>query len=232
VALGAGLALGTLLLVRQLQTVGTSSYYFLKLYLGFFLVLAAVVPALAGLLLVRSRAGGWLAGRRPLAIGLCVASVLAATQAFGRFPAATSPLSTVGLPGTASVGAPFSAARIADGIGRAVASSTPGSALHEDYVAVGRDRAAQAFYPDGWYHAMLASLTATGKRRLDYLRVRVDTVDEAVPVVRRLLRDHPGLTVVVAPDDLVGLRAGLGSAALAVRVRSWAEPPSGQGGAR
>jgi hypothetical protein len=217
-ALVAGVVLATGLLVAQLQTVGTSSYYFVKLYLGFFLVLAAVVPAICGLLAARWRT----VVRRPaVAVALSLLLTIAATQAFGRFPSDRPPLSTVGLAGTASVGPPFDAARIADGIMRAVDGSSSRASLSEDYVAIGRDRAAQPFYPDGWYHGMLASLTAQNVQRLDYLRMKVDTVPEAVPVVRRLLQENPGATVVVAPDNLAQLRQGLHSQALQARVRSW-----------
>jgi hypothetical protein len=218
-ALVAGVVLGAALLVAQVQTVGTSSYYFLKVYLGFFLVLAAVVPALCGLLAARWRRGVRLG---PVALALSLLLTVAVTQAFGRFPSGSPPLSTIGLQGTASVGSPFDASRIADGIMRAVDGGSSRASLSDDYVAIGRDRAAQPFYPDGWYHGMLVSLTARNGQRLDYLRVRgVDTVREAVPVVRRLLQENPDTTVVVAPDNLATLRQGLRNRPLEKRVRSW-----------
>ena len=221
-AILAGFGLGAVLLVAQFDTIGTSSYYFLKFFIGYDLVLAAVVPALCAMLVAYI---GPTSSRRWVGVVACVAITAAATQAFGRFPAGNAPLSTDGRDGTASVGRPFDAARIADGILTAAASSTSSRSVTEDYVAIGPDRAAEAFYPDGWYHGVLASLTAHVRKRLDYFRVRVDTVEEAVPVVHKLLEKEPGVTVVVAPENVVELRDGLGSAQLRDRVRSWDQSP-------
>jgi hypothetical protein len=222
-AILAGFVLGAVLLAAQFDTIGTSSYYFLKFFLGYDLVLAAVVPALCATVLACE---GPASPRRWVGVLACLAVTAAATQAFGRFPAANAPLSTDGRDGTASVGRPFDAARIADGILAAAASSTSVRSVTEDYVAIGPDRAAEAFYPDGWYHGVLASLTAHTRDRLDYLRVRVDTAGDAVPVVRRLLEHSPGVDVVVAPPYAAALRHGLRSPELQARVRSWAQSPA------
>jgi hypothetical protein len=221
-ALLAGFGLGAVLLAAQFDTIGTSSYYFLKFFLGFDLILAAVVPALWATVLANA---GRISSRRWVGVLTCLAMTAAASQAFGRFPAAKPPLSAEGRDGTASVGRPFDAARIADGILAAAASSTSTGSVTEDYVAIGPDRAAQAFYPDGWYHGVLASLTAGARQRLDYLRVRVDTVNEAVPVVRRLLERRPEVHVIVAARYARALRTGLRSTNLQARVRSWDQPP-------
>jgi hypothetical protein len=203
----AGLALGGVLFAAQLRTVGTSSYYFLKFFMGFELVLAAFVPAVLAVL-VSSAAPR--PSRPVLRVGLALVATLLATQAFGRFPSHPVPLFDADRDGTASVGAPFSAERIADGIIAAADGSDPAASFRRDYLAIGPDRAAQAFYTDGWYHGVLASLSADTKVRLDVLRVRVDDVEEAAPVARRLLEEHPDVVLVVDPRYVDPLRGLLG----------------------
>jgi hypothetical protein len=88
-------------------------------------------------------------------------------------------------------------------------------------VAIGPDRAAEAFYPDGWFHGTLPSLTRDVQERVDVLRHRVATVPEAAPLVRRLLVAHDDLEVVVDPQYAPALRARLASDDLAARVVTW-----------
>jgi hypothetical protein len=219
----AGLLLGSLLFIAQLRTVGTSSYYFLKFFMGFELVLAGFVPALCGFLVAvavpRSRRPG-------LRVGAAVGVTLLATQAFGQFPHAHAPLHDRNPDGTASVAAPFSASRIADGIIAAVDGTGQAQSFRRDYLAIGPDRAAEAFYPNGWYHASLASLSAAARSRLSIMRVRVDDVADAVPVARELLLSDPDLVVVVDPAYAEPLRRGLGAPELGARVTGWSSRAS------
>ena len=202
----AGLALGGALLVAQLRTVGTSSYYFLKFFMGFELVLAAFVPAVVAVLVASAAPRR---GRPVLRVGLSVVATLLATQAFGRLPGRPAPLFDADRGGTASVGAPLSVTGMADGI---IAAARAGRAesFRRDYLALGPDRAAQAFYTDGWYHAVLASLSADTKVRLDVLRLRVSGVADAAPVARRLLEENADVALVVDPRYVEPLRRLLG----------------------
>jgi hypothetical protein len=213
----AGLTLGGVLFVAQLRTVGTSSYYFLKFFMGFELVLAALVPAVLAVLVASAPPRR---GRPVLRLGCALVATLLASQAFGRLPGHPVPLFDADRDGTASVAAPFSADRIAAGVIAAAKSSEGTDSFRRDYLAIGPDRAAQAFYPDGWYHGILASLSADTKVRLDVLREPVDDVSDAAPVARRLLEDHPDVVLVVDPRYVDPLREALGTE-LSERVTGW-----------
>jgi hypothetical protein len=227
----AGLALGALLLAAQLRTVGTSSYYFVKFAMGYELVLAAFVPAVVGVLLagllppVPRRARG---ARTAVPAALLV--TVLASQAFGPFLGRTAPLLDAHRSGTASVGAPLSVDGIADGIIAAVGDGRPGSSLRRDYLSIGAGSAAEAFYPDGWYHGALATLTGRTFRRLDVLRTRVPGVDAAVPVARRLLSEDRGLEIIVDPRYADDLRRRLGDTDLSSRITSWDRTPADHAG--
>jgi hypothetical protein len=159
-------------------------------------------------------------GRPVLRLGCALVATLLASQAFGRLPGHPVPLFDADRDGTASVAAPFSADRIAAGVIAAAKSSEGTDSFRRDYLAIGPDRAAQAFYPDGWYHGILASLSADTKVRLDVLREPVDDVSDAAPVARRLLEDHPDVVLVVDPRYVDPLREALGTE-LSERVTGW-----------
>jgi hypothetical protein len=220
----AGLALATLLLVAQLRTVGTSSYYFVKFVMGYELALAAFVPAVVGMLLA------WLlpaSRKRRFAVVTSLAATVLLAQSFGPVLGRTAPLLDPGQSGTASIVAPYSADRIADGVLAAIRGGAA-SSLDRDYLAIGPDRAAEAFYPDGWYHGALATLTRTVFVRFGVLRTKVVTVADAVPVARRYLEADQQASLVVDPAYVGPLRRGLDDAALARRVSSWSVQTEGE----
>ncbi|MFL6135740.1 MAG: hypothetical protein ACJ72A_23250 [Nocardioidaceae bacterium] len=214
-----GLVCSVVLFAAQLSSLGTTSYYFLKFFMGFELILAAFVPAVVALSLA-GRAGT-SATRRSRGIVASVVATVLASQAFGHFPSDDAALLSSDYEGTASMHAPYSAERVAHGILAAVRATSLEQALHREYVAIGPDRAAEAFYPDGWFHGTLPSLTRDVQERVDVLRHRVATVPEAAPLVRRLLVAHDDLEVVVDPQYAPALRARLGSDDLAARVVTW-----------
>jgi hypothetical protein len=199
-----------------MRTVGTSSYYFVKFFIGFELILATLVPSVCGFLVVSLTAGR----RHPVRIVAAAAAVATVAPAFGLLPGRSMPLFDKARSGTASVKAPYSADRMAAGILAAVRASDGHLGFEQDYLAIGPEGAAQAFYPDGWFHGSLATLSGRTAARVDVLRKRVDDVGEAVPLARRLLADDPRLTLLVAGADLPALRAGLADPRLAARVVS------------
>lgn len=207
-----------LLLLAQMRTVGTSSYYFLKFFMGFELILAVLVPAICGLLL---SAGPPASRPRWVRVTVSVIAAALATQTFGHFPRERAALLDADHSGTAVVGPPYSARRMATGILDAVDATSSADSFHLDYVALGQQRAAQAFYPDGWFHGALASLTRDAWYRQDVLRTRVVTPKDAAAPVRTLLTRHPDLRVVVAPRYVEPLRRELDSPELARRVVGW-----------
>jgi hypothetical protein len=213
----AGLAVGSLLFTAQMRTLGTSSYYLLKFLMGFELVLAGVVPALCGMILAAA-----VSRRRSVArVVLAVGATLLASQSFGLVPHHPVPLLDAQRDGTASVGAPLSVSRMADGILAAADHRGGGAAFERDYLAVGPDRAAEGFYPDAWYHGVTVTLSARVATRLNVLRAPVDRLDAATGLARRLLRQNPDVTLLVDPSYAAAVRAGLGSADLAARVDGW-----------
>jgi hypothetical protein len=211
-----GVVLGAALLVSQLRTVGTSSYYFVKYFMGFELVLAALVPAVCGSLVAAATAPR----RDGVRIVGAAAAVVAVTQLFGAFPGRPMPLFDHHRSGTAWVKAPYSADRMAAGIIAAVRASHRHDGFEQDYLSIGRDGAAQAFYPDGWFHGSLATLSGRTAARVDVLRKTVDDVGEAVPLARQLLTDDSRLTLLVPRAYASRLRVGLANPLLSRRVVS------------
>jgi hypothetical protein len=213
-----GLVSALALFVAQLATVGTTSYYFLKYIMGFELILAAFVPALVAMALSdvvgRPRERSWTVAATVVATAL-------ATQAYGRFPHGHPALLVEHNKGTAAMAGAYSADRVAHGILAAVRGSSHEQAFGREYVAIGPHRAAEAFYPDGWYHGILPSLTRNVQQRVDILRHRAATVDDAAPLVRRLLEAHPEAEVIVDPRYAHALRDRLPTGDLGTRVISW-----------
>jgi hypothetical protein len=202
------------LLVMQIRTIGTTSYYFLKYLLGFELVLACVVPSVCGMLLAmlivpRSSA------RRAAAYG--IGAAVLATQLFVPGWQARALLFSDTDDGTAAVRAPYSRPAMARGILTAVDNIKPKESFSREYLPLGPGNAAQAFYPAAWYHAIDASVTDSAWARFAMLRRQVNTVDQAAPLVRMLLERDSSLRVTVEAEYVDRLRAAL-PAALAPRV--------------
>jgi hypothetical protein len=213
-----GLVMVVALLVLQVRASATGSYYLLKFVMGYELVLAALVPAVAGMLLASRLPAAqhrWLAG-----VAAVVATVLAA-QAFAVFPDGLGRLQNTERGGTATVRAPYSGERMASGVLAAVSSTSSQESFQRDYIALGPHAAGQVYYPDAWYHAILASMSQRAGERFGGLRVKALDVDHAAPLVRRLLEDQPRLRVIVAPRFFEPMRRALGSSDLAARVVTW-----------
>jgi hypothetical protein len=213
-----GVAMVVTLMVLQMRASAVGSYYLLKLFMGYELVLAVLVPAVVGLL-VGSRSRN---RERPLLPALvAVVATGLATQAFGLFPHGSVPLEDTERGGTAVVRAPYSGERMASGVLAAARSTSSGASFGRDYVGLGPDAAAQLFYTDAWYHAIQGSLSSRVSARFDDLRAKVDDVDGAAPRVQRMLEGDSGLRVIVAPRFLAPMRRALGSTDLAARVVTW-----------
>jgi hypothetical protein len=212
---GVGVVVLALLLVAQMRQIGTTSYYFLKMFMGFELVLMVMVPGLVAMLLAsvmpRSRS-------RSVATAVAVVAALAATQAFGVLGPGRALLFSHTDDGTAAISAPYSRAAMAAGILAAVSATRPSDSFDEEYLPLGRGNALQSFYPDVWFHAMNASATADALERLAALRVPIAGPRQAAPIARRLLVDNPRLRLLVPPAEVDGLRAALDDPALAARV--------------
>ncbi len=203
-------------LVAQLSLIGTTSYFFLKYFVGIELILAGWVPAVLGIL---------IAVRLPRSAGLHsvvpgVVSVLLASQVFAPFPWAS--VGWRAQPGgTASVGAPHSVTAMADGLVCALGTSNAVQSLQRDYVALGKQRGAQAFYLDAWYHAVFATSSPRVGGRLEPLRINLNDATGAAHTVQRVLSVDPGVKVIVAPDEVAQLRKALGNASSSRRVMTW-----------
>lgn len=213
-----GLSMVIVLMLLQARAPGAGSYYLVKFFMGYELVVAALVPAVVGLLL----ASRLPVSKPPWAAG--VAAVVAtglASQAFGLFPHGVPRLQDTERGGTAVVRAPYSGERMASGLLAAVGSTGSRESFQHDYIALGPDAAAQLYYTDAWYHAIQASMSERAGLRFEDLRVKALDVDRAAPPVRRLLEGQAGLRVIVAPQFVEPLRRALGSRQLAERVVTW-----------
>ena len=208
-------------LVAQLETLGTTAYYFLKSVVAVELVLAGLVPAAVAVAIALLLDRG---GRPRLRAGVSCLCVLLATQAFAPFP-----FGRVGLAahpgGTAALGSRSSAEAQADGILAAVTATGRAESFDQTYVALGPQRSALAFYPDSWFHAVLASSTSRSAVPNALLRRRLLGPEDAAPVVREVLATSSDVVVVVAPRDLRPLRALVGEPALGRRIVSWDQAP-------
>lgn len=212
-----GACLGVVLLVAQLLTVGTTSYYFLKYLIGFELILAAFAPVVCGTLLASVT--------RPMAkrsgMVAAILATLAISQSFGRFPQGDPLLLSETDDGTAAIRPPFTRSGMAAGVLAASAGVERTQTFKREYLPLGTGRAVEAFYPDAWYHAVNASLSYDALSRLAVLRTPVNSVEQAVPVARTLLEADSGVTIVVSPKFVDALRKGIGSDILAERVIAW-----------
>jgi hypothetical protein len=201
------------MLVLQVRAIGTTSYYFLKYFLGFELILTCVTPAVVAMLLAAALPG--LRAHRAWSAGV-IAAVLG-TQLFVPGWQTEALLFSTTDDGTAAVKAPYSRAALAAGVLEAVGSTTPGDSFRREYLPLGPGNAVQTFYPDAWYHAVNASVSGDVWARLAVLRTRADSVDEAAPLVRSLLERDSRLEVMVGPSYVDPLRAAL-PAGIASRV--------------
>jgi hypothetical protein len=212
----AGTTLGATLLIAQLESTGTTSYYFLKYFMGLELILAACVPiCIAVVVAALVPAHRWLG----VNAGVAVAGAFLASQTFGALHHGTALLVDDNDGGTANIHGPYSRESMSEGILRA--SQGRHDLLFVDYLAVGKDGAVQAFYPDGWFHAMDASLTSGVYERLALMRRPVDTEEDAAVVARQLLQQDPRVRVVVAPEHLRAIRTALRDSGLGDRVTTW-----------
>ena len=190
--------------------------------MGFGLILAGLVPAACGLLVAEGTSHG-VRERLPrlLRVGVSLLLVLGATQFFGRLPSSHAPLEDESRAGTASLGSPYSSARLSTGVLDALRASGHASGFGYDYVAIGDDGASLAFYPDAWYHDLTVSSSVNASDRMGVIRTKIADVDQAVGPVRRLLTANPDLRIIVAPEVVASLRARLGAPDLSNRVVTW-----------
>lgn len=206
-----------LFLFVQLTRTGSTAYYFLKLLMGFELIMAAVTAGVVAMLLAATTAP-WRRGWPSLAG--TVSATLVASQAFGLVPLHQPPLR--GYDSLVPVLAPYSRSGIAESL---LAASSPLAAtggFDHAYVAVGRGGTPQLGLANQWFHALTESSTLRELRRSEPLAVFADpTVDGVLPAVRALLRRRPEVVVVVDPRRLERLRSRLGSPGLEGRLVGW-----------
>jgi len=211
----ASTTVATALLVLQLRTIGTTAYYFVKFFTGVELVLAAAVPAVVAMFVATVTRPHRL---RAVNVATVLGAVIVCSQVFGMFRPGSALLLDESNDGTASVQPPYSRGAMAAGI--LSAASDTADVSGSDYIAIGRAGAVQAFYPDGWYHALDASLSSSVYKRLDVLRRPVPTAAAAAVVGRRLLA-APRERGVVSPEQLTAVRFALEDPELARRVSTW-----------
>jgi hypothetical protein len=221
-----GVTAGGVIFAAQLRTLGTTSYYFLKYFMGLELVLTVLVAGLGATLVAH------VAVRRtgPLRVAMSVVATLAASQSFGWVPGHTGLLLSGTDDGTASVAAPYARTPMADGIIRAVGDHSSSPSFTKDYLGVGSGRAAESFYTDGWFHAIDASLTSEVMDRVNLLRVPADDTQQIASALDTLLAHDPRVSVIVDPRHLSRVRGVVGPRHDTSRVVAW--PRTSRGGFR
>ena len=218
-----GLMLVLSLFVVQVSRNGHTTYYFVKLLLGYGLVLSIVVPAVVAVLVAT------LLRPSPRSAPRMVASVvlaLVATVAFGVVPPANAALFDDSAPGTAMVSTPYSRTAMADGLLAAAGATSDPASFDTVYVALGPARAGELFYPDVWFHALHASVSSRVLARMSAMQVQVTTPHEAAAVLTTLFEAEPELKVLVSAQEAPALVAAL-PARWAARVVPITTAPAG-----
>jgi hypothetical protein len=211
-----GAAVLSALLFAQLRMVGTSSYYFLKYFIGLELVLAVLTVTVLTLLLV---APPWAPGRHIALVLSCVAAATA-TQFFGHVSWRDAPMLGEFAANSVTHGTTPSRRDIASDIVSASSSTNSAKALGQVYFMMGKDRGPSGLLPAIWFQAISLSLTTNTAARLAPLDTRFRDRADAAMVARDLLTANRELSVVVAPRYLESLRHMLPSG-LRPRVSSW-----------
>jgi hypothetical protein len=202
-----GLAALTTLLVLQMRTLGTSSYYFLKLLVGYEVVLATLAALAVAVLVavtVPAREGGRLRVLGALAVAVAL------TQSLGPVPWSAAPMLHPRLHGTDSTGHALDLTAMADGI---LASTSPATRAESDrvYVAIGRARGFDGVLPAAWHNALTGTLSRRAHDRIGTLGGTLSDAEAATPYVRDLLEKDGAVTVLVEPSFVASLRSSLGA---------------------
>jgi hypothetical protein len=216
-----GFAMLATLLVMQLRRLGTSSYYFLKLFVGFELILA-VLAAVAVAVLVAFTAPGLRSGTR--AIGALLMSALM-TQSLGHVSWSTAPMLHPLVHGSDMRGNALDLGAVAKGILAAADAKPSGSYNDLQYVAIGPAHGVDGVLPAAWHHALTGTLSYRAHERMSLLNGTFGEVEQAVPYVRRVLATDPGTSVLVDSAFVSKLRSLLGPE-LAPRVLGVSSMPS------
>jgi hypothetical protein len=200
-----GFAALTVLLVLQMRTLGTSSYYFLKLLVGFELVLATLAAvAIAALVATTVRA----ADGAPLPAAAALVVAASVTQSLGHVAWAAAPMLHPWVLGTDRAGQPLDLTAMADGILASTSAARSGS--NRVYVAVGRARGFDGVLPAAWHDALTGTLSRRAHDRICTLGGTFGDADAAAPYVRSLLAKDASVTVLVDPSFVESLRSSLG----------------------
>ena len=214
-----GLATLSALLVAQVRTAGTSSYYLLKFLIGFELVLAALAGTMLALVLVNvTRPLGRRAG-----IALSCVAAATATQFFGHVSWGDGPMVGELAAGVHADGTTPTDTALADEIVSASSSTTPAKALNQVYVVLGEQRGSSGLLPALWFQAISNSLTTETAARLAPLDRSFRDRDDASTVIRSLLTSSADLSVVVAPSLVEPLRQMV-PRGVRPQVTSWDAP--------
>lgn len=210
-----GMVVLAILLLMQLRTLGTTSYFFLKLLVGYELVIVPMTAALVALYVVA------LVPRRvarPRALLLAVGSAVVAAQFLGQVAPGSAPMLVERTYGTDADGEPLSLAAMSSGIIASVGQTDVG--FDREYVALGVAHGYTALLPAVWHHSLTSTLTVRSQERMSSFNGRIADPDEAVAPLRRMMLGHPTCTVIVDPHYVARLQARLGSD-LAGRVVGW-----------
>jgi len=196
-----------LLLAAQLRTIGTTSYYLVKVIMGCDLVLAAVVAAVGGMLaaqVVPVRARQFTGATQALG-AVVITALVVAGAALGAVPRVAPAVAGKDSAGTKML-VPSMAAHI---LGASRGESTD-EALRTEYVAMGVGHARFVEITDVWYHALTCSASRAVAHRTGAVgSLEVTDRESARKALRRVLAHDPRARVLVSDEFVAPLRRGL-----------------------
>lgn len=224
-----GIAVTTAMAVVEIRESGETSYYFFKLFMGVELMLLPLAVGVVG-----SLAGALpsLPLSRPMRGAASLVALAIITQAFGHLAWSAAPMNAPGRRIADANGEPLSWSRMAAGVLASTASKASSEAAFDrEYMALGPQRGYQPVLPAAWFHSLSGSMSVRTAARLSELAVSVADRDQAAQVATELLRRNGGLKIVVAPQQVVPMRASVGKR-YAHRIIGWGKRPGITGVAR
>lgn len=216
-----GLVTAAAVAAHQLDTPTGLSYYFWKYLTGLELVALVLVAAA-----VAARPPVARPARAMVPVVVSAALALAATQAFGYAGPTTPSVETSVAPGIALNQTAASQTKApATGAGRLL-SAVQVQAAHPHqrvvYLGFAPSDLTYALNAEQWYRALTRTWTAgAAQTGLEPALMAMPTLAEGVTTARRILAHSPDQLVVVGPEMLAPLRAGVTDPAQRRRIVTW-----------
>jgi hypothetical protein len=212
-----------LLLVAQLRTIGTTSYYLVKLIMGCDLVLTAMVAAVGGMLAAQvvPAPARPRSARTPIVVAGVLAGLLLGGTAVGAIPRISPPVA-----GKDAAGARLHVPDIAADILAASRGQSSDVALRTEYVALGAGHARFVEITDVWFHALTCSASTAAAQRTAAVGGQEVTDEESASRAVRTVLSHDARALVLVNREREAPLVRDMSSTNRVRVRGFQSRPS------